>query len=98
MPLSPLHPNIRVREEFLQDMDFLVAESKKEPTFIFRKLMEVLIPANNDWASAKGIDGMFTNFKDQLWTSFQYVKKGRPNWLIRECRRLISQLIEESKR
>ena len=63
VPLSPLHPNIKVREEFLQDMDVLIAESKKEPTFIFRKLMEVLIPANNDWASAKGIDGMFTKYQ-----------------------------------
>ena len=100
VPLSPMHPDIRVSQLFYSDLEEWLKAGVKEGSFIFRKIVGVLIPNPEVWASSGGVDKIFEreNYRDHLWAAHQFVNKGRPSFTMRETRALVGQLIQEAKR
>ena len=94
--LSKSYPQVFVQPLFLSDMNAHLG--KKDPSFVFRRLVQVLIPEDTVWAQSNGSKDMFVNYDAQIGAAFEFVNSAKPNFTMRQCRQLLCQIIAETRR
>ncbi|CAF1035061.1 unnamed protein product [Brachionus calyciflorus] len=94
--ISSQYPNIVVSDYFKSEIDNLV-KSNATDSVVFRRIIGFLIPSFDDWSSRNG-KSIINDFNSQVYASFDYVFRNRPNFTLSEMRKTLRYLCAESKR
>ena len=67
--MTPTFPSVLVAPMVVRDMSALL-QSNKETSYVFRKLMPILIPNVDDWKISVGSTGILENFHDEVSAAY----------------------------
>ena len=96
--LSKLYPKILVEPILYDDMQSLLSDGKKEASYIFRKLIQVLIPETTAWAQCNGAKDMVETYSSEIGAAYEFVKAGRQYFDYKKRNSLLCQIIAEQRR
>ena len=69
VPISSNYPSILVSPMFSIEMQAIIDDSKKENSFIFRKVIGTIIPDHIEWAKRKGSE-MLDDFQNEILAAY----------------------------
>ena len=70
VPLTNSYMHVKVAPLLKQDLTNLIRETQNEASFIFRKVIQALLPDLEVWAESSGGNDMQTRFKSEIYAAF----------------------------
>ena len=92
------YPQVTIPSILLRDMDQVLLEGVKPGSFVFRKLIGVILSDVNVWAESKGAKEMLRDYESEIGAAFEFVSKKRESFLMKECKAVINQMCAEARR
>ena len=86
--LENTYPHIKVTALVKRDMTTIIRETKKDASYIFRKLIQVLIPDLEVWAESSGVNDMHSKFKYEIGAAygpFVYINSNLVYIIYKKC-------------
>ena len=79
-------------------MKVITDSAKKDGSFIFRKIIQVLITDHATWAQSTGAKDMLESHGSQIGAAYEFVHEARKDFNLSMCRKILCQIIVESRR
>ena len=73
-------------------------ECEKNASYVYRKIIVVLIPDERDWAASNGSRKFIKKYPGEIGATFEFVNLKKSSFLMRDCMQLVNQLIAEARR
>ena len=76
----------------------MLDNSERSISFVFRRVISVLVPQLHEWAAFKGAKVMLEKHHQEVAAAHDFIHKKRPHFEMREVKQLINQMITEARR